>query len=67
MESVSFGNLLHDRRKVEDDEVLISPTFLADSLPADIPEGVIVEKARRWWNEAGSNINWHPSYGICDP
>jgi hypothetical protein len=50
-----------------DYEVLITPSFLASSISADTPEGKIVEEARRWWNEQGSNVNWHPSYGICDP
>ena len=34
---------------------------------ADIPEGTYVEKARTWWLVEGSWVNWHPSYGICDP
>jgi hypothetical protein len=50
-----------------DYEVPIIPSFLADSLSADRPEGKVVEKARKWWNEQGSHVNWHPSYGICDP
>lgn len=50
-----------------DYEVSITPLFLADSISADIPEGKVVEKARKWWNEQGSKVNWHPSYGICDP
>lgn len=53
---------------VESDyEVPIIPSFLANSLSADTPEGKVVEKARKWWNEQGSHVNWHPSYGICDP
>ena len=53
---------------VESDyEVPIVPSFLANSLSADMPEGKVVEKARKWWNEQGSHVNWHPSYGICDP
>ena len=50
-----------------DYEVLITPLFLANSLTADTPEGKVVEKARNWWNEQGSKVNWHLSYGICDP
>lgn len=34
---------------------------------ADIPEGKIVKQARDWWTEEGSKVNWHPTYGICDP
>jgi hypothetical protein len=48
-------------------EVPIIPSFVANSLSADTPEGKVVEKARKWWNEQGSYVNWHPSYGICDP
>lgn len=53
---------------VESDyEVAINPAFLADSIVPDNPEGKVVEKARNWWNEQGSKVNWHPGYGICDP
>lgn len=53
---------------VESDyEVPIIPSFLANSLSADTPEGKVVEKARKWWNEQGSHVNWHPSYSTCDP
>lgn len=50
-----------------DDEVMITTTFLADSISPDTPEGTVVEQARSWWNEQGSKVNWHPRYGICDP
>jgi hypothetical protein len=50
-----------------DYEVSITTSFLANSISADTPEGKVVEVARRWWNEQGSKVNWHPSYGICDP
>ncbi len=48
-------------------EVAIVPSFLAESIPADVPEGKIVETARQWWNDQGSGINWHSNYGLCDP
>ena len=48
-------------------EIKITPSFLANSIPADMPEGDIVETARHWWNEQGAKINWHPGYGLCDP
>lgn len=48
-------------------EIEITPSFLANSLSADVPEGSIVKTARQWWNEQGSKINWHPSYGMGDP
>lgn len=48
-------------------KTLITPSFLAGSLPADSPEGQIVEEAREWWQEQGSKTDWHPAYGICDP
>ncbi len=48
-------------------EIEISPSFLANSISADDPEGSIVATARQWWNEKGSAVNWHSSYGMCDP
>ena len=48
-------------------EIVVTASFLANSIPADIPEGSIVGVARQWWNDQGSKINWHPSYGLCDP
>ena len=48
-------------------EIPITPSFMANSILEDTPEGKIVGGARNWWNEQGSKINWHPSYGICDP
>jgi hypothetical protein len=49
------------------DKIVITPSFRADSIPADYPEGSIVGAARAWWNSQGSKINWHSSYGFCDP
>lgn len=55
------------RDLVESDyAVSITPSFLANSIAPDIPEGKVVEKVRNWWNEQGSKVNWHPSYGICN-
>jgi hypothetical protein len=48
-------------------EIAISPAFLAESVPADSPAGSIVGTAQKWWTEQGSRVNWHPSYGLCDP
>jgi len=48
-------------------EVALAPSFLADLIPADTPAGNISAVARKWWNEQGAKINWHPSYGLCDP
>ena len=48
-------------------EIAITPAFLADSIPADTPEGNIVGAAREWWSRQGSKIKWHASYGFCDP
>jgi hypothetical protein len=48
-------------------EILITPSFMANSLPEDFPEGQIVVGARTWWNEQGSKTDWHSSYGVCDP
>mgnify|MGYP000283039203 CR=1 FL=1 len=48
-------------------EIEIMPSFTSDMIFPDTPEGKIVEKARNWWNEQGSKINWHSTYGTCDP
>ena len=50
-----------------DGEISITPSFTAGSLSPDTPEGSVVNKARSWWNAEGSQVNWHPSYGLCDP
>jgi hypothetical protein len=34
-------------------EISITPAFLANSVSADTPEGKVVEKARKWWDEQG--------------
>jgi hypothetical protein len=48
-------------------EIAITPSFIADSVSADTPEGIVVGAARQWWSEQGSKIKWHSSYGFCDP
>ena len=48
-------------------EIEITPSFVADSISADEPEGRITGTARQWWNEQGSKVEWHSSYGLCDP
>jgi len=48
-------------------EIEITPSFMANSISADQPEGNITGAARQWWNEEGSKRNWHSSYGLCDP
>jgi hypothetical protein len=48
-------------------EIVITPSFLANSISADTPDGNIVGAARQWWSKQGSKINWHSSYGFCDP
>jgi hypothetical protein len=48
-------------------EIEITPFFLASSIFADEPEGSITGRARQWWNERGSKVKWHSSYGFCDP
>jgi len=45
----------------------ISSSFSINSIPNDDPEGSFTGKARAWWKEAGSKVNWHPSYDLCDP
>jgi hypothetical protein len=48
-------------------EIEISPSFMANSIFADEPEGSIAGTARQWWNKQGSKVKWHSSYGPCDP
>ncbi len=48
-------------------EIQITPSFIASSILADEPEGSITRTARQWWNEQGSKVKWHSSYGFCDP
>ena len=48
-------------------EVAITPSFMVDNLPQDTPDGTVVSKARGWWSDQGSKIDWHPAYDICDP
>jgi len=48
-------------------QIEITPSFMADSISADEPQGSLAGKARQWWNEQGSKIRWHSSYGFCDP
>ena len=48
-------------------EIEITPSFMANSISADEPEGSITGTARQWWNEQGSKVKWHSSYGLCDP
>lgn len=40
---------------------------MANSLSPDEPEGSITENARQWWNNQGSKVKWHSSFGFCDP
>ena len=48
-------------------DIEITPSFMANSISPDEPEGTISAKARQWWNEQGSKVTWHASYGFCDP
>lgn len=61
LENITGKNLLPNN-------IIDSPDPLsADFLLADTPEGNFVQDARNWWTEGGAKINWHPTYGICDP
>jgi hypothetical protein len=48
-------------------KIQITPSLTPDMIFPDTPEGKVVEKARNWWNEQGSMVNWHSTYGTCDP
>lgn len=41
--------------------------FSTHSIPKDDPTGSFTGKARIWWQNEGSKINWHPRYDLCDP
>ncbi len=46
----------------------IDPSRLAPTPVApDAPEGHMAGTAQTWWTEEGVKVNWHPSYGMCDP
>ncbi len=47
-------------------QIVIEPTFLANRITPDLPNGEVAGRAREWWLKEGSKINWHPRYGICD-
>ncbi|WP_322508233.1 hypothetical protein [Anaerolinea sp.] len=48
-------------------EIQITPSFTSDAIFPDTPEGKITEKARNWWNEQGSKVDWLSTYGTCAP
>jgi len=62
LERITNQNLVASQYEVE-----ITPSFLANSIYADEPEGSITGTARQWWNEQGSQVKWHSGYGLCDP
>ena len=50
-----------------DNLMTLPAPLLRASILEDLPEGSLVGQARDWWTEKGSAVNWHPSYGACDP
>jgi hypothetical protein len=62
LERITNQNLVASQYEIE-----ITPSFLAKSIFSDEPEGSITGTARQWWNEQGSKVKWHSSYGLCDP
>ena len=62
LERITNQNLVASQYEIE-----ITPSFLANSIFADEPEGSITGTARQWWNEQGSKVKWHSGYGLCDP
>ena len=62
LERITNQNLVASQYEIE-----ITPSFLANSIYADEPEGSITGTARQWWNEQGSKVKWHSGYGLCDP
>lgn len=62
LERITNQNLVASQYEIE-----ITPSFLANSIYADEPEGSITGTTRQWWNEQGSKVKWHSGYGICDP
>jgi len=62
LERITEQNLIASQYEIE-----IKPSFMANSIAEDEPGGSISGTARRWWNEQGSKVKWHSSYGFCDP
>ncbi len=62
LERITGQDLVASQYKIE-----ITPSFKADSIPPDEPEGSISGSARQWWSAQGSKVKWHSSYGFCDP
>ncbi len=60
-QSLSGHTLVVSAYTIDPDD--LSPTPVA----ADTPEGHVVQKARTWWTDEGSKVNWHPRYDLCDP
>jgi hypothetical protein len=61
LEKITYKKFISDEY-----EKSINPLELKSITP-DLPEGKIVVDAQTWWTEQGSKVNWHPSYGACDP
>lgn len=61
LERITGSDLLADDVELNIDNLSKTPII------KDTPEGKIIDEARRWWTEEGSKINWHPTYGMCDP
>ena len=64
--AIALDNILN-KGFVPPKYAISSNFFSVSSIPNDEPEGSFTEKARIWWNEEGSKVNWHPTYDLCDP
>jgi hypothetical protein len=65
--ALALGNITEQNLIANEYKVEITSSFTPDMIFPDTPEGKVVEKARTWWNEQGSKVNWHSTYGTCDP
>jgi hypothetical protein len=65
--ALALENIIGQDFIVREYEIEITSSFTADMIFPDTPEGNGVDKARNWWNEQGSKVNWHSTYGACDP
>ena len=65
--ALALENITEQDFIVREYEIEITSSFTSDMIFPDTPEGNVVDKARNWWNEQGSKVNWHSTYGACDP
>ena len=64
--AIALDNILN-KGFVPAEYKVTSNFFSIHSIPNDDPAGSFTGRARTWWQDEGSKINWHPNYDLCDP